>query len=88
VILAVLATFNAFNALAALKTSLESMAVSGPLYAFLGDVTMYRDVRMYSNDVRMCSDIDLLGNLNCVSYQTGEGLLVQNLDCPFDSHKE
>jgi hypothetical protein len=64
VILDVLATLNAFDALAALKASLESVAVSGTLDAFLGDVKSY-------SDVRTCSDIDLPGKLNCISYQTG-----------------
>ena len=85
VIFDVLATLNAFDALGALgplEASLESVAVSGTLGAFL------EDIRIYSNDVRTCFDTDLLGNLNCVPYQTGEFLLVQNLDCPFDSHKE
>jgi hypothetical protein len=58
--------------------------IGGPL-GRLGHIPW--DVKMHS-DVRTCSDTDLLGNLNCVSYQTGEVLLVQNLDCLFDSHKE
>jgi hypothetical protein len=74
-VLALLNAFDALAALAALEASLESVTVSGTLDAVLGDV-------------RTCSDTDLLGNLGGVSYQTGRVLLVQNLDCPFDSHKE
>jgi hypothetical protein len=79
VILAVLATWEAWEAW---EASLESVAASGTLDAFL------EDVKMYSNDARTCSDTDLLGNLGGVSYQTADVLLAKSLDCSFDPHKD